>query len=56
MKLTKRQKEVLEDVLWKESKELMNLIHSGSNSVDKRYCSNNLKVVDNILDKVLEEK
>ena len=32
MELTKRQKEVLEDVLWKECKELINLIHSGSSS------------------------
>lgn len=56
MELTKRQKEVLEDVLWKECKELINLIHSGSDSVDKRYCSNYLKVVNNLLDKTLEEK
>ena len=56
MELTKRQKEVLEDVLWKECKELINLIHSGSSSVDKRHCSNYLKVVDNILNKLLEEK
>tara|TARA_B100000212_G_C27363259_1_gene529197 strand:- start:414 stop:584 length:171 start_codon:yes stop_codon:yes gene_type:complete len=54
MQLTKRQKEVLEEVLWKEAKELINLIQSGSNSIDKRYCSNNLKVIDNILDKVNE--
>jgi hypothetical protein len=56
MELTKRQKEVLEDVLWKECKELINLIHSGSDSVDKKHCSNYLKVVNNLLDKTLEEK
>lgn len=56
MELTKRQKEVLEDILWKECKQTINLLHDNSSSVDKRHCSNYLKVVDNILNKLLEEK
>lgn len=54
MKLTKRQKEYVEDLLWAELSSLDSLINANSISVDKRYCSNNKKVVINILDKLQE--
>lgn len=56
MKLSKRQKEYLEDLLWEQYKELNSLINANCISVDKKYCSNNKKVVINILDKLQEEK
>ena len=56
MKLTKNQKQYLEDLLWEQYQELSSLINTNSISVDKRYCSNNKKVVINILDKLQQEK
>jgi hypothetical protein len=52
MELTIRQKELLEELLWKEHKELQSLIFHGGNSVDTKYCANSLKVVTNILEKL----
>ena len=52
MELTTRQKELLEELLWKEHKELQSMIFHGGNSVDTKYCANSLKVVTNILEKL----
>ena len=52
IELTTRQKELLEELLWKEHKELQSLIFHGGNSVDAKYCANSLKVVTNILEKL----
>ena len=52
MELTTRQKELLEELLWKEHKELQSLIFHGGNSVATKYCASSLKVVTNILEKL----
>ena len=56
MNLTKRQKELLEEILWEQYNELSSLINLDSICVDKRYCTNNRKVVINILDKLQQDK
>jgi hypothetical protein len=50
MNLTKRQKELLEEILWEQYNELSSLINQDSMCVDNR------KVVLNILYKLQEEK
>lgn len=56
MNLTKRQKELLEEILWEQYNELSSLINLDSICVDNRYCTNNRKVVLNILYKLQQEK